>query len=279
MKWIYTSLSYLFILLGCFLTAANIYGTFVELRPPNIINTNLRFHNDLALTHEDSAQQVQTLLNENPLDYSARLAHVISKSLAHIDWYNETDNQKYNQLIPIWENYLLYFMGKFSGIPEFQRYHYTNYKRSLRRGVGICGDASIAMSQLLDKQSIPNQIISFPGHVVVSAIVGNKEWVFDPDYGVVLPISLDQLNQTPTQVYQHYKDIGYSSREVNELVDIYKLEFERWNGVSHFMTNKYYFEKLVYFVKWPLPIVLIIVGLIFIGQIRVDKKHKRHSTA
>jgi hypothetical protein len=69
--------------------------------------------------------------------FADRDNRVVSKSLAHIEW-DKFGARKYNQLIPIWENYSLYFVGAYSGIPEYARYHFTDYKSSLYRNVGIC---------------------------------------------------------------------------------------------------------------------------------------------
>lgn len=245
---------------GLSLLAINTYGLFQDVRP-NTLNTEpLRFPNDVSLDFDQAMQHIKLKEQEAPLDYVVRMTDVISQSLAHIHWNEEQDITKYNQLIPVWENYFLYFMGIASGIPEYEKYHFAHYQRSLRRGVGICGDASMVMSQLLDKQGIPNQILSFPGHVVVAATVDGKEGVYDPDFGVVLPLSPDEIKQAPTTIYQHYVDKGYSLREIQNLMRAYNLGFKRWDGVSHFITNKYYFEKVAYALKWPLPILLILLA-------------------
>jgi hypothetical protein len=62
-------------------------------------------------------------------------------------------------------------MGKYSGIPEYERYHFSNPYNSIERGIGICGDASILMSQMLEKNGIEADILTFPGHVVVTPIL------------------------------------------------------------------------------------------------------------
>jgi hypothetical protein len=78
----------------------------------------------------------------------------------YLRFLNDQPAEQFNQLIPIWENYFIYFMGVFSGIPEYERYHFANYQRSLERGIGLCGDASMVISQLLDKQNISNKILT-----------------------------------------------------------------------------------------------------------------------
>jgi hypothetical protein len=260
MKFCLNLFSTILILLGLTLTMVNVYGLFHDVRSSRLNTEPSRFPNDVSLNYEQSMHEIQPTADEPDIDYAHRMTNVISQSLAHIHWNEEADTTRYNQLIPVWENYFLYFMGKFSGIPEFEKYHYASYQRSLKRGIGICGDASMIMSQLLDKQGIKNQILSFPGHVVVAANIEGQEKVFDPDFGVAIPFSPEQIKTAPTQIFQHYKDMGYSSREIQGLMRAYNLGFKRWDGVKHFITNKYYFEKVAYGLKWPFPIILIILG-------------------
>lgn len=56
------------------------------------------------------------------------------------------------------------------------------------------------------------------------------------------------------------------------LVRAYALPYERWDGVTHFMTKKYYFEKVAYMLKWPLPLCLVAFGAILI---RIYRKRNR----
>jgi hypothetical protein len=110
------------------------------------LDNELRLKNDTPHSYEETLDNTQRKEGESDKEYSDRIRRVIAQGLAHIHW-KKYQNTKFNQLIPIWENYFLYFMGKFSGIPEFERYHFSDYKKSLKRGIGICGDASMVMSQ------------------------------------------------------------------------------------------------------------------------------------
>jgi hypothetical protein len=249
------------IVTGVSLTLINVYGIFNDVRSDRLNTEPSRFPNDVSLNYEQSMHEIKPVINESDVNYTLRMTNVISQSLAHIHWNEEADTTRYNQLIPVWENYFLYFMGRFSGIPEFEKYHYASYQRSLKRGIGICGDASMVMSQLLDKQGIKNQILSFPGHVVVAANIDGQERVFDPDFGVAIPFSPEKIKTSPTQIFQHYQDMGYSTREIQGLMRAYNLGFKRWDGVKHFITNKYYFEKITYALKWPLPIIVLLLGV------------------
>ena len=108
------------------------------------------------------------------------------------------------------------------------------------------------MSQILDKQGIKNQIISFPGHVIVAVQYANgSEIMYDPDFGVTIPYTVAQVHQSPALIKSYYLQQDYSKSDADILSEIYAGDFERWNGVSHFITKKYYFEIIAYYLKWP----------------------------
>ncbi|GLX82100.1 hypothetical protein [Thalassotalea eurytherma] len=246
--------------LAILLLSVNIVGIFMSIEPTNIQEENLRFHDDVNYTYQEAIPLLVWESEDNLISYSERVTHVISKRLAHIHWL-QYDATKFNQLIPIWENYFLYLMGKFSTIPEYKRYHFADYDRSLYRGIGICGDASMIMSQLLSKNNIQNQIVTFPGHVIVETIGTKSNYTYDPDFGVVLPYSIKEINQSPNIIRPFYEDKGYSEKEIKNLVEKYGLQYKNWQSVKHFITKKYYFEKVTYWLKWPLPIILLLYSL------------------
>ncbi len=254
----------LFVLVGIGLTSINLYGLTQQLRPSYIFEDELRFPNDQASSYDVTLAYLQKKNNENDLSYAIRATKVVAKGLAHIHWL-DYEPSHFNQLVPIWENYFLYFVGRGFDIPEFQRYHFTDYKRSLQRGIGVCGDASMVLSQVLSLNNIENKIISFPGHVVVKIIIGDDAFVLDADFGVVLPFLPSELKSNPKELEKQYMNEGYTLGDVVALNYAYQASFQSWNGVQHFVTNKYYFEKISYMLKWPFPLFLILwFGYLFV---------------
>jgi len=249
----------------------NLYGLNRDIRVDDFDNQYLLFPNDQPADFKLTSLELLRRQNENDIEFASRITTVIERGMAHIKWIVYPEEQ-FNQLIPIWENYFLYFMGKYSGIPEFERYHYANYHRSLERGIGICGDASMVMSQLLDEQGISNKILTFPGHVVVVASFKNgKQYIFDADYGVVIPYSLDELASNSSEIAKLYSDAGYPRRDFLLFQKIYKQTPSVFNGVQHFITNKYYFEMITYWLKWPLPIGMMLLAIFMLNKTRKQK--------
>jgi len=261
-------IQYFFLVTGCLLFLINVYGLTRDIRVDNFQDEYLIFPNDQPTSYNSTLLELIRLGDENDIEYASRITIVVAKGLAHLDWLVYPEDT-FNQLIPIWENYFLYFMGKFSGIPEYQRYHFANYLKSLERGIGICGDASMIMSQLLNEQNISNKILTFPGHVVVSATFENgKQYIFDADYGIVIPYSIDEFASNSRDIATLYSDAGYPLKEFLLFQRIYKENYGQFDGVEHFITNKYYFEKFAYWLKWPLPILIVLFSLIFLVKIR-----------
>ena len=136
------------------LISLNIYGLTQTMDLGNLKAENLRFKDaDVTLPKKMMRSGLLRLSNESEQDYAKRATRVIASGMAHIHWELYAPS-RFHQTVPIWENYILYAMGKWSGIPEFERYHFSSSEKSIERGIGICGDASILLSQILNENGI-----------------------------------------------------------------------------------------------------------------------------
>jgi hypothetical protein len=254
------------------LMGINIYGLTQPIRKPGLGVTDhdqLRFIPEQVWSYEDSLTAINGLNAVSPRSALAEAANrVVHQSLVHPDW-EEIDPVEYRQLVPIWENYFLWGIGKFSGLPQFERYHYANYERNIKRGIGICGDASTILSSVLDQHQIPNRIVSFSGHVIVEyEQEDGKSQLLDPDFGIALVIPLEELLERPEQVRARYLAAGYSDVEVDDLISIYQTAFALFDNTYHFMTLRYIFEKVSYIAKWVFPLSLILLFLFYLAWFR-----------
>ena len=248
------------LLIGSGLLLINIYGLFQDIRPPHIENSELRFPNDQPISYDLALNLITLQPQESKADFAKRATQVVAKGLAHIHW-EKYEAEKFNQLIPIWENYFLYLMGKFSGIPEYKKYHFADYKRSLKRGIGLCGDASMTLSQILDLHNITNKILTYPGHVVVATNIDGYNLILDPDFGVTIPLSTQEAKEQYQHAASIYVDAGYTEDDRIFFERLYKSNFKQWDGVSHFITKKYYFEKVSYWLKWFFPLFCLALAI------------------
>lgn len=256
-KWI----SRLFIVIAIMLFAINFYGFTQTLQPDGLTPDVLRFkENDLKLTTEEFKAQVNKLPGEADDEYLTRLTTVIADGIAHVHW-EKFDPDTFHQRVPIWENFLLYFMGIASNIPEFERYHFTIPKKSIERGIGLCGDASMLMSETLKDMGIENTIITVPGHVMVQTNINGKKRLLDPDFGVALSEGAEYYKSYPDELVSAYEDAGYfNNGELLIRRGFANSGYKEWQGAEHFVTKKYYFERVSYILKWLIPVSLLLLG-------------------
>lgn len=253
-----------FFCIGTCLLLMNLYGLTQSLRPEGLTPDVLRFGvNDISINHEELKSRIKKKVNETDELFARRITYDLAAGIAHIDW-QEYDPDKYHQRVPIWENFILHIIGVLSPIPEFERYHFTDPQRSIERGIGICGDASMTLSGLLDANKIENKIVSFPGHVMVEAYIGNKTYLLDADFGVVLNNGIDYYKNASDELISDFQS-QLGRKGDGELVvakGIKAGKIQHWDGTEHFVTKKYYFEKAAYILKWFIPFVLLVISFI-----------------
>ncbi len=256
--------------IGLSLMGINLFGLTQTLRYPELISDpeKLRFVPDQVLSYSESMSEIEALRGVESRSELSKLANLlVNKSLVHVDW-ERVDPVLFRQLIPIWENYFLYALGKFSNLPQFERYHFSNYKRNILRGIGICGDAATTLSSILDLYDIPNQIISFQGHVILEYFdEKGAGLLLDPDFGVSLGVDLESLVFDPESVRDIYRIKGYSDKEVDFLLNAYYRSYTVFDDAYSFMKKRYIFEEISYILKWVMPIALIVFSLF--GMVRV----------
>lgn len=262
-------------LAGASLMGLNFYGLSQELRRPGLgidDHSQLRFLPERVWAYEESIgrlDQLSQLDSKDEIVYAAN--QIIHDSLVHVDWLR-VDPNEYRQLIPPWENYFLFVIGRFSGLPQFERYHFSDYRRSIERGIGICGDFSMVLSQVLALHDIPSKIVSFDGHVVVEYVTqAGVPIILDPDFGVVVKLSHLELEDRMKKVKRTYLDAGYTKSEVDYLFEIYTKNYTLFNDTYDFMSKRYIFERVSYALKWVLPIGMIVFSVIGLWILRKRK--------
>lgn len=263
-------------IVGLLLLSVNFYGLTQPIRKPGlgvIDHDQLRFIPKEVWSYERSLKAIEQLGEQSSVRYLAGQANsIVNNSLTHVDWA-AVDPHEYRQLVPIWENYFLWAIGRFSGLPQFARYHYADYTRNIRRGIGVCGDASTVLSSVLDSYHIENRIVSFKGHVIVEyKDEQGSRFLADPDFGVKMDGDLEQLVKNPESFRQYYLDAGYPSGEVDYLFDAYDTSFAIFNDTYHFMTKRYIFEEVSYVMKWLMPIIILFFSGIYLLRTREKNK-------
>ena len=90
-----------------------------------------------------------------------------------------------------------------------------------------------------------------------------RSFVVDPDYGFVLAGTLDEVASRPDRVIAATIAAGHSPRIAANVARIYGPEgnIEFWNGDRGYRPIGYWIERIAYWLKWIVPIALMIIGL------------------
>ena len=141
----------------------------------------------------------------------------------------------------------------------YLKYEFMNWRRALERGAGLCLQHSIAAAGILREQGIYAQVVDLSGHVVIEAIVGlddGERWTLDPDFGVVVPLSIHEIESAPKIVRPYYLAEGHDTSRVDRLIHVFGSE---GNGLfTGYTSAKILIEKVAYCIKWVLPFVLLL---------------------
>lgn len=168
--------------------------------------------------------------------------------------------------VPAWENYILFLMA-YTGLHTYRDYEFCDYRRALERGTGRCGQQSLSMVAYLGEFGFDTGFGHMNGHTVATARIGDGKWhVLDPDYGVVIPHSLEELSSNcelarPFYAAKYGPD-GFPFDKVycNRPIKVAKGGADiRWRKACPF-------ERVAYWIKWLLPLMLMLPAVAMFGR-------------
>lgn len=186
-----------------------------------------------------------------------RINSVVHDGFAH--YWKTQGIKKFHMTVPVWENYMLY-TASFVKPERYKRYEFSNYKKNLERGVGLCSSHSSIVKGVLLDHGIKAELLDVGGrHVVVRAELNDKTgMLLDPDFGVVVPHDTAAVTANPELVRQPYgkmADLYY--KEAKEpyttelMVDIF--------GKRKYVYNiENWFEGFSYWAIWIIPVLLML---------------------
>jgi len=252
---------FLFVL-GIFLLGINIVGLFKTMRNPDIYTeeNNLKNRiNDITIKYPDIKKLLVKKQGESNEAFAVRINKVVNDGFSH--YWKEAGVDKYHERVPVWENYLL-FLASYVDPKEYRQYEFSNYKKNLERGVGLCSSHSIVVKGVLNDYGIDASLWDIAGHVVVRANVDqqNNKWIIlDPDFGVVVPYDTAAIEANPELVrpaYQNMAALYYPEAKepytTDHVVEIYGKEG------NHIYTVDNWFEYFSYWAIWIIPVLLML---------------------
>lgn len=261
--------------LSIFLICLNLIGLTTNLRNEGVYQEKQSLRYGIDLSEEDFHKEYSKIFNTDISDSMkvARLTKTVNRAMLHY-WYKEK-GEAYNIKIPISENYILYTLGVI--YPErFGMYEFVNWRKGIERGVGLCSQQAIVETEILNENGIEASVVGLDGHVVVTAKIENDRWIMaDPDYGVIIPFDLKEI-ESNTNIIKPYYYSGFESYYVNYESLGSKMEFDKNIGLliekirqfygpeGNVINNDYFshshnnakIEKLAYLWIWLIPLIL-----------------------
>ncbi len=131
----------------------------------------------------------------------------------------------------------------------------------------MCSQQAIIVVGILNDSGIDAEMLGLAGHVVLRASVSDDSWyVADPDFGVIIPHDIPEIEANPELVRPYYRGIEAQFRSADNsvspdwAVEVYGKNGNRVfkNGVPGYVHwKKFYPERLSYIAIWIVPLIMI----------------------
>jgi len=189
---------------------------------------------------------------EGEHEYFKRLAVSVSAAIMH--WWPQDDLRasRYTR-VTLLSDYAVWGMSKLARWGNFQSYEFMSPGPALQRGWGFCSQTSrIVFSVLLDNGFRP-LIMGHEQHTVVEV----NGTMIDSDYGVFVPYSLKELQDRPYLASFYYANFPSELPLLREVFDDGFVP----HSPTEYLAEVLAFERSVQYLKWQIPIGLIIFAI------------------
>jgi hypothetical protein len=245
-------------LIALLLLGINIYGLFRTMRNPAIYSEEKTLHNrinDITIKYPEIKEMLKRKEHESNIDFAVRINKVVNDGFIH--YWKAEGIDKYHLRVPVWENWLLY-LASYISPKKYKFYEFSNYKKNLERGVGLCSTHSTIVKGVLLDNGIKAELLDVGGHhVVVRAELNDTAtYILDPDFGVVVPNDTLAITANPELVrgpYANMASLYYSDAKDPYTTDIMVNIFGKKKYV-YSVDN--WFEYFSYWAIWIIPFIL-----------------------
>lgn len=276
------TLSKILFLIGLILLGVTVYGLFRTMRNPAIFSKEQIIRNrinDITIGYPEILDSLKRKDHESNIQFAVRINKVVNDGFIH--YWKDEGIKKYHIRVPIWENYLLHF-ASYIDPKTYRKYEFTNYKKNLERGVGLCSTHSIVVRGVLMEQGIKAELLGAGlerRHVVVRAELGDGVvYLLDPDYGIVIPHDTAAITANPELVREPYSNMA--SLYYSDAIDPYttNIMVEIFGNRKHVYYPYYRFERFSYWAIWVIPFLLMFpFGLYFFRKRSAIMSSNSHS--
>ncbi|HPE74895.1 MAG TPA: hypothetical protein PLC80_02330 [Draconibacterium sp.] len=245
---------------GILLLCINIFGLFKTMRNPEVYSEekNIRNRiNDISIKYPEILEMLKRKPNENNVDFGVRINKVVNDGFIH--YWKTAGIDKYHERVPVWENYLLY-AASYINPEKYRMYEFSNYRKNLERGVGLCSTHSTIVKGVLLENGIKAELLDVGGHhVVVRAELNDTAtYMLDPDYGIFVPHDTAAITANPELVREPYKNMA--ELYYPDAVDPYTTDIlvKIFGDRKHVYSVENWFETFSYWAIWIIPFLLML---------------------
>ncbi len=261
---------------GLLLLIINIYGLFRSMRNPAVYTEEQTLRNrinDISIKYPEIKEMLKRKEHEPNIDFALRINKVVNDGFIH--YWKPEGIDKYHLRVPVWENYLL-CLASYVSPKTYKYYEFSNYKKNLERGAGLCSTHSTIVKGVLLDNGIKAELLDVgKHHVVVRAELNDTTtYILDPDFGVVVPYDTLAITANPELVRASYANMA--SLYYSDAKDPYTTDLM----VNIFGKKKYvysvenWFENFSYRAKWIIPFLLAFPYVMYLLRKRKSVNHQ-----
>ena len=205
---------------------------------------------------------------ESEHDYFRRLAVSVSAAIMH--WWPENDPtaSRYTR-VTFLSDYPLWIMSKFARWGNLQDYEYMSPRPALQRGFGFCSQTSKVVFSVLVDNGFRPVLMNNEEHTVIEV----NGTMIDFDYGVFIPFSLDDLQEKPHLVGFYYRNFPRQQRILDR---VFREGFVP-HSPTEYLEDVLKFERSVQYLKWQIPIGLMVLSALLILASRALRTKGAHA--
>ncbi len=252
-------LSQILFVIGIVLLGIIILGLFKTMRNPEVHSEEITLRNrvnDITIPYPEIKELLKRKNNESNVDFAVRINKVVNDGFAH--YWKAAGTEKYHLRVPAWENYLLY-AASYINPKKYERYEFSNYRKNLERGVGLCSTHSTIVKGILNENGIKAELLDVGGHhVVVRAELNDTAtYLLDPDFGVVVPHDTAALTVNPELARAPFANMAalYYPDAIEPYTTDYVVKI--FGDKKHTYTISNWFEYFSYWAIWIIPVLLM----------------------
>jgi hypothetical protein len=135
-----------------------------------------------------------------------------------------------------------------------------DFRAILAKGVGLCGTSALALVDYLGEQGQPAKILALGGHVVAYTTIEGRNYIIDPDYGVLIPDVPPPPDLSMSKILAAYSEAGYPAKTLAILERIYSRSSMKLLEPSRYQRSWKRLLIQATVMKWLIPTLLLGLG-------------------